>query len=154
MSQQRFVLHANDRGRDLVRANVHTFVDRLPANTAWDVTITKHEKDYSAKQRRSIFGAAYKALMEFSGLEGDEDKRSLHRFMCGEYFGWKDGAFERKPRRSTTIDENGRKHKITTREALAFYAFLQRRGSEVGCFVPDPDPFWFEKAEREERAAA
>lgn len=147
-----FILHANDANRGRVLANCIDFLHRLPVGKSWEVTIDKHVKSYTSKQRRSIFGAAYKALMEFSGLEGDEDKRNLHYWFCGEFFGWTDDAFgRRKPVRTTTKNERGERDPISTADALDFYAFLQRRGAEVGCYVADPDPFWREKAEEEAR---
>lgn len=148
MSASTFYLHANDPGRAAIRANAVAFLDQLPRDKSWRVTIEKHAKDYTGKQRRSIFGPAYAALMAFSGLAGDDDKHELHRFMCGEFFGWCEHALGRKPVRTTTIDERGKKNPISTEEAIAFYEFLQRRGAEVGCYVPDPNPFWREKAAR------
>jgi len=144
-----FVLHAKDTNRLNVEANCIKFLQSLPKDKPWEVTIEKHVKEYTGKQRRSIFGAAYKALMEFSGLQGSDDKLELHRFFCGEFFGWRDGALIRRPKRTTTKDEFGRHNPISIEQGLEFYAFLQRRGAEVGCYVPDPDPFWREKAERE-----
>ena len=147
MSQ--FILHANDKGRDQIRENCAAFLAMLPLDQSWSVSIEKYAKEYSAKQRRSIFGPAYKALMEFSGLEGDEDKRELHRFMCGEYFGWRDVSLGRKPIRTTTKNEFGKRDPMSIERALYFYAFLQRKGASVGCYVPDPDPFWREHLEKD-----
>lgn len=140
-----FTLHAGDRNRAQIVANCLTFVHSLPDSKSWDIGIVPHVKEITPKQRRSIFGPAYKALMEFSGLEGDADKRALHRDMCGEFFGWVDLPLGRKPLRSTTKNELGKHDPMSVAEALRFYAFLQRRGSEVGCYVPDPDPFWREQ---------
>lgn len=137
-----FTLHVNDTNRPNVLANCLSFVGSLSALKPWDVTIEPHKKEFSGKQRRSIFGPAYKALMEFSGLEGNDDKEELHRFMCGEFFGWRELPIGRKPRRTTTRDEWGKRNPIDTEEAARFYAFLQRRGADVGCYVPDPDPLW------------
>jgi hypothetical protein len=139
-----FVLNVNDTNRANVLANCTAFIESLSQLKPWQVTIEPHKKEISSKQRKSIFGPAYKALMEFSGLEGDEDKRSLHRFMCGEFFGWRDLPLGRKPRRTTTKDEWGKHDPIKTDEAARFYEFLQRRGADVGCYVPDPDPLWRE----------
>lgn len=141
-----FILHAKDKSRSQVLANCLSFISQLPDYAPFEVTIERHTKDYTHKQRRSIFGPAYKALMEHAGLQGDEDKRQLHTFMCGEFFGWRETDFGRKPQRTTTKDEFGKKNPISIENALEFYAFLQRRGAEVSCYVPDPDPFWREKA--------
>jgi hypothetical protein len=93
--------------------------------------------------------------MEFSGLEGSEDQKELHHFFCCEYFGYHVDVFGRKiPNRTTSKNENGEKIPLNVIEAMAFYAYLQRRGAEVGCQVPDPDPFWREKLKEAKREAA
>lgn len=144
-----FYLWANDKGRATILQNVLSFLAQLPEGKSWAVSIEKATRERTGKQNRSIFGPAYKALMEFSGLEGDADKKELHRFMCGEFFGWREHALGRKPLRTTTTNDQGKRDVIDTDTALRFYAFLQRRGAEVGCYVPEPDPFWREKLMRE-----
>lgn len=142
---QTFILHANDPGRGRVLQNALAFIAALPEKQPWELTIKRHVRARSEKQRRALFGAAYKAMMDFMGLQGSREKEQLHWFMCGEYFGWQKTPFgSRKPVRTTTKDEHGRDDEISVDEALNFYAFLQRRGIEVGCYVPDPDPFWRE----------
>jgi hypothetical protein len=88
--------------------------------------------------------------MEFMGLRGEEEKNELHRFWCGEYFGWTEGGAlrDRKPVRSTTKNEQGQRDEISVDTALDFYGFIQKRAADQGVFVPDPHPFW-----REARAA-
>lgn len=148
---QTFVLHKADSRRDLIARNAADFIARLPDSKSWEIEIRQHVKRRSDKQRSALFGAAYKALMEFSGLQGSEDKEELHRYFCGEWFGWVyDKIGNRKPCRTTTKNERGERDEISVAEALDFYAFLQRRGAEVGCYVPDPDPLYREQA----RAAA
>lgn len=139
---QRFVFDKANPHRDSIEANAIVFIGRLPKTKSWVLEISPYVAEFSRKQQKSIFGPAYKALMEFSGLQGDADKKELHTHMCGEFFGWKELPFGRKPVRRTTTDEDGNKNPITTVVALEFYAFLQRQGAEVGCFVPDPDPLW------------
>lgn len=149
MSGQNFELHANDPGRATVVANLHAFTDRLPADRSFVVSFAPLTKKRTEKQRRALFGAAYRALMEFAGLAGSEDKRELHRFMCRKYFGERSDKLGRMvPLRTTTTNERGEKDEIDTQEALRFYEFLQREGASVGCYVPDPDPFWREQARR------
>lgn len=146
MSATNFYLWANDKNAATVLSNAISFLGQLPREKSWCVSIERAVKERTGKQNRSIFGPAYKALMEFSGLEGDEDKRELHRFMCGEFFGWRDHPLGRKPLRTTTKNEHGQRDVMSIDDSLRFYAFLQRRGAEAGCYVPDPDPLWREKA--------
>lgn len=139
---QSFILRANDKGRALVLSNTHAFLDRLPDSQSWEVTVKRHVKKRSDKQRSALFGVAYKAMMEFSGLEGEQDKQELHSFFCREFFGTKDTPFGPRAIRTTTKNESGEYDEIDTRTALSMYHFLQRRAAEVGCHVPDPDPMW------------
>lgn len=143
-------------GGSQILANALRFIAALPNTREWDIEIKEHRKTRSDKQRGALFGVAYRALMEFSGLQGSQDKEDLHRFMCGEFYGWKTDALgNRKPVRTTTKDEDGRRDEISTKGAEEFYAFLQRRGAEVGCYVPDPDAMHNVRGRwADERAAA
>lgn len=144
---QHFILHKGDDNRATVLKNAHAFLDRLPDSQSWEIEVKRHVKARTDKQRKALFAVAYKAMMEFSGLQGADDKEELHRFWCGEYFGWTVDAFGRKrPERTTMKDHAGRQDEISVDEALKFYHFLQQRAAEVGCFIADPDPFWREHA--------
>lgn len=120
-----------------------------------DVVVTVEEltRARTAKQRNALFGVAYKSLMEQMGLRGEREKEDLHEFMCGEFWGWREqvvmGQVRRFPARTTTRDLDGNRDVISTREQLALYAFIQQRAAEHGYDVPDPDPEWFRRAERE-----
>lgn len=142
------VLHKGHPDHDIVRANLHAFIDRLPDTKSWEVEVSEYHKPRSDKQRKALFGAAYKPLMEFMGLRGEHDKEDLHHFFCGEYWGWHP-VLRNKPLRTTTRNEQGQRQEISTVEALDFYAFIQQRAAERGVMVPDPDPMWREKAQRE-----
>ena len=143
-----FYLHKNDVSRGTILANLITFLGRLPDTKAWKVEIVEHKKSRSPKQRRALFGAAYKPIMEFMGLRGEEEKEELHYFFCGEYWGWREGPMMRKrPVRTTTRDENGKRDEITSTVALDFYAFIQQKALEQGIWVPDPDPEWRHKVD-------
>jgi hypothetical protein len=151
---QRFILHANDDGRALVKSNLHAFIDRLPEDKAWECVIDKHVKTRTAKQRRTLFGAAYGPIMDFMGLQGSDDKRDLHTFFCRDFFGERMDSLGRMvPIRTTTRNERGERDEISTIVALEIYAFIQRRAAEQGIDVPDPDPFWKEKAQQESENA-
>lgn len=138
---QKFILHT-DPTRGMILANAHAFLDRLPDTKAWQIEIKQYRKSRSDKQRNSLFGVAYKPIMEFVGLRGDKDKQELHTYFCGEYFGWTEGgSFSRKrPVRTTTKNERGEDDEIDTQTANDMYAFIQQRASEQGIYVPDPEP--------------
>lgn len=117
------------------------------------VSVEEFVPERTVKQRNTLFGVAYKSLMAQMGLAGEREKQDLHRHLCGEYWGWRHlgglGTAFRYPLRTTTTNEAGQRDVISTREQLAFYAFIQRQAAQYGYDVPDPDPEWFRKAERE-----
>lgn len=149
MNTQPFVLWANHPDREQVRANLSAFIDRLPATKSWRIEISEERPKRTDKQRRSLFGPAYKAIMEATGLRGSRDKDKLHSDLCGEYFGWHNAGITKVPVRTTTTNERGERDEISTMQALDMYAFVQQFAAEFGIFVPDPDPFWREKAANE-----
>lgn len=85
-----------------------------------------------------MWGVAYKAIREASGNDLDD----MHEWACGEYFGWVEremfGLRKKRPRRTTTTDEHGRRNVLSTVEFMDFYSFIQRRMAEYGIYVPDP----------------
>lgn len=148
MSNQPYILHANAPERDNVRANLHAFIDRLPASKSWSIVVGPYHKPRSDKQRSALFAVAYAPIMEFMGLRGEDDKQYLHTFWMCEFFG-RHPELPNKPLRTTTKNERGERDVITTVVALDFYKFIQQRAAEQGIDVPDPDPFWKENAARE-----
>lgn len=157
MRPQTYQLNANGPERPQVLANAHAFLDRLPKDKGFTVEISLQKRTRTDKQRGSLFGVAYKAIMEAMGLEGAKDKADLHEFFCGEWFGWTEPSplMKVRPVRTTTKNERGEDDEITTRDALDMYAFIQRRAAENGIDVPDPDPFWRQNVgpEKSRRAA-
>lgn len=152
MKPQTYQLNANGPERQDVLLNAVGFLKRLPADKSWVVSIEPFRKTRSQKQRGSLFGVAYKAIMEAMGLRGSKDKNDLHEFFCGEYFGWTEATplMKSRPVRTTTKNERGEPDEISTVDALDMYAFIQQRAAENGIDVPDPDPMWGQR----ERLAA
>lgn len=124
-----------------------------------DIVVTAEEfvPERTPKQRNSMFGVAYKALMEQMGLAGEREKEQLHEMMCGEYWGWRWkqmlGGRKRVPIRTTTTNEHGERDVLTTRQQMAFYAWLQQRAAEYGYEIPEPNAEWHRRAEREAELA-
>ena len=150
MKEQTFVLRANSQ-RDLTR--VVAVLSAAPKDKDIKVTIAEAKKERSDPQNNALHGVAYKALSEFTGYTGPE----LHEVFLKAYFGTVEkelfGETVIRPRRTTTTDENGKKNKLSTIEFNAFYAFVQQKGAEIGCWVPDPDPMWHLVKEERSRAA-
>jgi hypothetical protein len=151
MKEQKFILRSNSE-RDLTR--VVAVLSAAPKDKDLQVTIGPAKKDRSADQNSSLYGVAYKALSEFTGYTAPE----LHDCFLRAYFGEVEVEVMNrrftKPRRTTTTDEAGERKLLSTVEFNAFYKFIQQKGAEIGCWVPDPDPLWHQvKEERASRAA-
>lgn len=141
MKPARYILHAGDAGAGVILHNAISFLTRLTKEKSWEIEIREWHKPRSPKQRKALFGVAYKIIMEHVGLEGEDEKRALHRYFCGQFFGLKKDELGRDvPVRTTTKNERGEDDEISTLEALKMYAHIQRRAAENGIDVPDPDP--------------
>lgn len=141
MKPTRYILHGRLASRSDVFGQMIAFLGRLPQDKSWQIEITEWHKVRSPKQRRALFGVAYKAIMEHMGLSGEAEKNALHRYFCGDFFGLEKDAFGRDvPIRTTSKNERGEDDEIDVRTALAMYAHIQRRAAEQGIDVPDPDP--------------
>lgn len=131
-----------DAGRAKVLGALIGLLQALKPDWEWVVTIKRYRKDRTAEQNNALFGVAYKAITEATGHE-DHD---LHEFFCGEFFGWVErdvfGQRKRKPRRTTTRDEHGKRDVLPTDKFAELYDFIQRRMAVFGVYVPDPDPMW------------
>lgn len=125
-------------------ATLMTFLAAVPLTEEFQVTIGPIKKERSDLQNRALWGCAYKTLRDATG----NDPEDLHAYFCGEYFGWSEyevlGQKRKRPARTTTKDQDGKRDVISTFHLSDFYAFIQQRAAEtVGVYVPDPDPMWF-----------
>lgn len=126
---------------------VLNFVSMLDNSRDHVITVERKKRERSDLQNRALWGVAYKTLRDETG----NDPEDLHTYFCGEYFGWTEyevmGQPRKRPIRSTTKDENGKRDVIDTLTLSDFYAFIQQRAAEtVGVYVPDPDPEWWAHA--------
>lgn len=136
----RFVLHANDAGRDRVRENCERFLSSLPASKSWVIEVRPYSKKRTPSQLAAMFGVIYAPLMAHFGLQGARDQEDLHRHLCCLYFG-EHPQVPGKPLRSTTYNARGERDEINTVTMNDFIAFIQRWAvEEHGVFVQDPDP--------------
>jgi hypothetical protein len=149
MKDQTFTLQPGEHSLTRVVA----VLSALAKDVAWKITISRVKKERSDPQNNALFGVAYKTLGEFTGYTAPE----LHDVFLRAYFGTVErelmGQVITRPRRTTTTDENGARNKLSTIEFNAFYAFVQQKGAEIGCWVPDPDPMWHLVKEERSRAA-
>lgn len=132
--------------RDAMLKRITSFLDLLPQDKAWEVIVRPFRKTRSNLQNRALWGIAYKLLSEHTGHEPDE----LHEYFLGEFWGWEVKEFfglkKRVPKR--------RSHDMKTTEFTDYYAFVQRKASELlGVYIPDPDPQYHWDRERRQEAA-
>lgn len=124
MTEQTFILpHA--------KANLLAFIERLPTQVKWRVTIKRYAKPRSNEQNRYLWGVPYKILADATGQPAED----WHEYMLGECFGWEEAEmFGRKKLRPMR-----RSSKLTTTEFSEFVAFIQQRAAEHGLYIPDPN---------------
>jgi len=139
---QTYVLNKGHGLRGAVKANLHSFIDRLPDSKSWKIEIKEARKERSDLQNHALFGVAYPALEAATGMTKDE----LHDAFCRRYFGTVEKEFAgqviTRPYRTTTRGPDGERDLMLTRDFADFYAMVQMVGAEAGIDVPDPDPMW------------
>jgi hypothetical protein len=145
-----FIIH-KDRPSEQI-AKLLRFIDACLPGKALRVSIEQYRKPRSDAQNHALFGVAYPPLMEHCGLRGADEKDELHEAMCGDYFGWVEykimGHRKKRPRRTTTRGEDGKRAVMSTVDFMEFYAFVVKQAADIGCVIPDPDPMWFTKERR------
>ena len=132
------VIQVNE-SKDIVKADVCAFIDRLPTDKPWLIDITKLVKKRTNPQNRMLWGLAYKVMAKESGYAPE----AIHDLMCGEFFGWKVcdmfGRKKKEPSRTTTHDESGKRDVIDTETLSEFYLSIQVFAAENGIYIPDPN---------------
>lgn len=138
---KRYILDAKSSASwELEHGELVKAVNELPKGKSWMVEVKAYRDDRSSKQCRYLNGVAYKLLGEATGYDRDD----ISEYLCGQYFGWKDKRKPGKqvvqvPVRTTTTDENGERHVLSTTEFSDYVAFVQRFAAEHGIHIPDPD---------------
>lgn len=125
-------------------------IEQQAAKHKVKVIVQMDRADRSEDQNEALWAVAYKTLRDATGNDPDD----LHAYFCGEFFGWVEyeimGQRRKRPRRTTTKDEHGKRDVIDTMSFSNFYNFIQQRSAEtVGVNIPDPDRNW-----RQNRSAA
>lgn len=135
-----FILHkCGNRERELAQAA--EFLARLPREKGWKVEVSQYVKKRTNLQNDYLWSVAYKILGDHIGCTLEE----AHEFMLGEHFGWERidmlGRTKLRPRR--------RSSKLSTIEFAGYVDAIQRRAAEHGIYIPDPDPQWRERVDKE-----
>lgn len=126
------------RAERLVR--VGAFLGRLPADKPWLFTVEPWTKARSDRQNNALHGVAYATLSQFTGHTIPELHEMFLRARFGEVEREVMGVMMKFPRRTTTTDESGKRKVLSKAEMAEFYAFVQAKAAEIGCWIPDPDP--------------
>ena len=119
--------------RDVAICRIDNALQELALDKAWKVEIQPHKSKRSDAQNRYLWGVVYPAITE--RLEGWESQ-DVHEYCLGEHFGWETVSGFGKRR----IKPLRRSSKLSTLEFMEYIAFIQRRMSEHGIVIPDPDP--------------
>jgi len=151
---QSFVLWALGDARAQVLRNACKFIESLPLDKTWRITIEPQTKDRTSRQNRYLNGVVYKTVGDALGYERDD----ISEWFCGEIFGWRErskpgGRVERVPVRTTTTDEDGRR-RVQSREEFANYTErCIRLAIQHGIYVPEPNESDYDTAPAIARAA-
>lgn len=151
---QRVRLDPVERSRAIGR--VVEELEGLDHSKRWRVRIEQYKHERSDSQNGYLWGCPYKILSEHTGFEADE----LHEYFCGQVFGWKDKRVPKTPRnptgiesrpvRTTTRNERGERDVLKWDVFSDFWSYIQRFAEEkLNAHIPDPDPQWKEKRDRE-----
>ncbi len=138
LSKMREIVIKSGTYFDVARDYAITTLNSLLPEKSWVVSIKERQKRRTPKQRRSIFGPAYEAIMNATGYTKDE----VHDWACKTYFGTKDvdifGDIIKVPVRTTTINEEGKYDEISIEEHSQMYLLIQQKMAAMGIYVPDP----------------
>lgn len=134
-----------DSIRDEMITRIVRFLELLPMDRAWDVTVKQFRKKRSDDQNAALWGIPYKILSEHTGYE----KGEIHEELLMRWSGHQTKTiFGRKK-----VVPLKRSSKLNTLEFCDYYAFIQRfAATEFGLYIPDPDPSL--KTYREHRSKA
>lgn len=146
--------------RSIRAQKIATFLTALNPKRPWKLTIEPFKRERTNQQNRYLRGVCAKLLSEAIGYEVDE----VYEYLLGTYFGWKQEACPKTPSnpkgikdvpvRSTTKNENGDKDVLNKQDFWDFVEWIQRFGAKHNVMIPDPDPNYFMRDARQERAAA
>jgi hypothetical protein len=127
---------AKDEDRQKACERISRFLLALPEG-AWTITVAPYKKRRSDAQN-SYLWACYEIIHQETGHDKDE----LHTWFLGAHFGWTEyeifGTKRKRPRRTTTKNEEGKRAVLSTVEFMEYIAFIQQKCAEIGIFIPDP----------------
>lgn len=133
------------------------FLAGLDVKKSWEIIVRPFRRPRSNQQNKYERGVACVLIANAIGYDPDD----VHEYLCGTYFGWKQERCPRTPSnlaglkdvpiRTTTTNAEGERDVLKKRDFWDFVEFIQRFGANHGVYIPDPDP---EYASRHDRNAA
>lgn len=133
MDQQFILPRSLSRDRQIER--IAKVLENLARDTAWNVEIKEHKPKRSDNQNRYLWGVVYPTILKSSAMLQGWDAEDLHTYLLGEHFGWETISGFGKRR----VRPVRRSSKLSKLEFVDYVAFIQRRMSEYGIYVPDPN---------------
>ncbi len=160
MPPHTIILPPEDSVRREIRAKkIMTFLAGLDPKRPWEIIVRPFKRSRSNQQNRYERGVACKLLSEATGYEIDE----VHEYLVGTYFGWRQIRCPKTPSnprglrdvpiRTTTTNDLGQRDVLSKSDYSDFIAFVQRFGAKHGVLIPEPEPDFALRADREEKAA-
>lgn len=143
MNPQSFILWKDQPREDRI-ASITRFLSQLPLTQAWELTVKRFQKKRSLSQNAYLWGAVYPTILKaggetLAGWTADD----LHDYYLGVHFGVEvlhlNGRdYERPLRRSS---------RLSTLEFMEYVATIQREAAQLGIYIEDPDPNYWQKRE-------
>lgn len=119
---------------------ITAFLTKLDVRKPWELVVAPWKKKRTDRQNNAMWGVAYKTLSDFTGFTEPE----LHDLFLKAYFGEVSyelmGVSGTKPRRTTTTNEAGERDVLDRDKMTEFYAFIEQKAAEIGCYIESPNP--------------
>lgn len=131
MAEQSFVM-PRLMNREGQIARIAAMLKGLGLDRAWRISVGEHKPSRSHQQNRYLWGVIYKTILDAGQLQG-WDANDLHEYLLGEWSGWEviEGFGKRRMKpvhRSSTLNKE---------QFGEYIAFIQRKMSEIGIYIPD-----------------
>lgn len=108
------------------------FIQALPIDKPWRVTIEEYKPRRSDQQNRFLWGYVYRTICEH--LEG-WNAADVHEYCLGECYGWETVEGLGKKR----LRPVRRSSKLNKQEFADYVLWIQQRMADHGIFIDDPD---------------